>query len=130
MAKKKGMSEEQILERLGDLKSQKKEREAEIEELQTEIKKMESELTSRSHPIEKAETASGALHLVRKPNYKVPDNLELIDQSSITRSIFLQKAKMNMTDIKKVLADGEMEELIEKDVIKDCGITMYYQLKD
>ena len=130
MAKKKGMSEEQILERLGDLKSQKKEREAEIEELQTEIKKMESELTSRSHPIEKAETASGALHLVRKPNYKVPDNLELIDQSSITRSIFLQKAKMNMTDIKKVLADGEMEELIEKGVIKDCGMTMYYQLKD
>jgi len=128
--KKKGLSEEELLERLGELKSQKRELEGEIEDLQAEIKRMENELTSRSHPIEKAETASGTLHLVRKPNYKVPDNLELIDQSSVTRSIFLQKAKMNMTDIKKVLADGEMEELIEKGVIKDCGMTMYYQLKD
>ena len=128
--KKKGMSEEEMLEKLADLRGQKRELESEVEDLQTQIKKLESELTSRSSPIEKADTASGTLHLIRKPNYKIPDNLELIEQSSITRSIFLQKAKMNMTDIKKVLADGELEKLIKNGVIQHQDTTMYYQLKD
>lgn len=133
MAKKKDkkMSEEELLEKLATLKSEKQEIEKfQLADIQEEIKAIEKELTSRDSPIEKAETAAGKLCLVRKPNYKIPDNLELIDQSSITRSIFLQKAKMSITDVRSALAEGEMEELIEKGVIRSENPTMYYQLKD
>ena len=107
--------------RLAQLKSQMKELEKEVKELQEKI------LAKSSTP-EKFETDFGVLKIETRRNYSIPDNNELIKKSSITKEIFINTATISMTKVKTICGDAGFVNLIEEGVIEEKDPTRFFKL--
>jgi len=110
----------QKTEKLARLKTQKKEIESEIKELEKEIKE--------NYNVAEAETPDGRLKLEERKNYEIPDNLTLINKSTITKDVFIQLAKIAPSELKKTLGNDQFSDLLKKEVIKEKEPTTFYKL--
>ena len=111
----------QKLNRLAHLKTQKKEIEIEIKQLEKEIKE--------NYNVAEADTPDGRLKLEERKNYEIPDNLTLINKSTMTKDVFIQLAKIAPSELKKTLGNDQFSNLLKKEVIKEKEPTTFYKLR-
>ena len=114
------MARKRDYEKLAKLKEQMSELKKEVDELQASI--------LSNNPMDEISTRYGILKLSQRRNIDVTDNTQLIKQSSITQTIFINTAKISASVLQKMLGDTEWKELSKKNVIVEKEPTKYYKL--
>lgn len=112
-------------------KSKKYERLAEVKfkmkSLEKEAKDLQEELLGLSPP-EKTETEFGILKLESRHNFKIRDNQELIQKSSLTKEIFINSAKIAVSTVEKIVGNAQFVRLIEEGVINEEEPSRFFKL--
>lgn len=111
------------LEELADMKMKKK-------SLEDDIKETEQALMEDPNCPTDYEADAGKLKLKTRRNFSVPDNFKLIDQSIVTKSIFIQNAKMTPNKVKEIVGEDDFESLIEKGTVKEGKTSKFFELRN
>jgi len=110
------------LEELADMKLRKK-------GLEDDIKETEQALMEDQNCPTEYEAAAGKLKLKTRRNFSVPDNFKLIDQSIVTKSIFIQNAKMAPNEIKKIVGENAFDKLVQSGIVTEGKTSKFFELR-
>ena len=116
------MTHKREYERLAKLKADEKVLKEEISALQQKILLFEHE-----HG-QKIDTKSGTLQFQEQQNFKIIDNHKLIKNSSITQQIFINVAKISVSEMKKIVGEPEFKTLLRKKIVQQGDPSRFFKL--
>jgi hypothetical protein len=115
------MARQRDYELLAKLKVRKEETEKKIKEVQNRI--------FADNPEAEMDTSYGLLNLQTRQTYNIPDNKELIENSTLTTEMFLAHAKIPPGKLKELITKKKFHELVDQGVVLEEEPTYFYQLQ-